>query len=70
VRPPTGGLLRFWWSPMLVRKETSENKCAVCGGTLVPLVDVVVHPVPHQKGQPRTIYFRCDSCAQIKIIEE
>jgi len=55
---------------MLVRKETSENKCAVCGGTLVPLVDVVVHPVPHQKGQPRTIYFRCDSCAQIKIIEE
>jgi len=34
------------------------------------MLDVPRHPVPYQQDHPRTMYFRCENCAHIKIVEE
>ena len=44
--------------------------CAVCGGRLILLIEVVQHAHSHAQDRPNTRYFRCDRCSQVTIIEE
>jgi len=50
--------------------ETDAPRCAACGGRLVLLIEINPHPQPHQQDHPKTMYFRCETCAHIQIVEE
>lgn len=43
--------------------------CAACGGTLVLLAEIPPRDPAHRHDLPRIAYFRCERCAQIKIVE-
>ncbi len=47
-----------------------QRKCAACGGELILLIDIAHNPQRYDQDHPRTLYYRCDSCRQIQIVEE
>lgn len=49
-------------------KPAPPQPCPNCNGKLVVLVDVNLHPDPHQQDRPRVVYFRCQSCGHIQIV--
>jgi len=53
---------------MELRRDLS-TQCAACGGKLVLLAEIPPRDNAHPNDAPRTAYFRCERCAQIKIVE-
>jgi hypothetical protein len=51
------------------RKDERDQVCRSCGGRLVLLADVNLHPDSYQQDAHRVIYFRCERCAQVQIAE-
>jgi hypothetical protein len=35
---------------------------------MIVLVEVNLHPDPHQQDRPSVIYLRCDRCSHIQIV--
>lgn len=55
---------------MDLREEPAKGTlCAACGGTLRLLAEIPPRDGAHRQDAPRTAYFRCERCAQIKIVE-
>ena len=51
------------------RKDERDQICRSCGGRLIVIADINLHPDRHQQDTHRVIYFRCDRCAQVQISE-
>ena len=49
-------------------EPAKATDCAACGGKLVLFAEVPPRDDAHPQDLPRIAYFRCERCAQIKIV--
>jgi DNA-directed RNA polymerase subunit RPC12/RpoP len=49
--------------------KKTGRQCASCGGKLIVLVEIPDRD-RYERSHRLTRYFRCNNCAQIKIVEE
>jgi hypothetical protein len=55
---------------MDTREDSADpTDCAACGGKLRLLSEIPPRDHAHPQDTPRVAYFRCERCAQIKIVE-
>jgi hypothetical protein len=50
-------------------EPATSTQCAACGGKLRLLAETPPRDAAHHESTPRVAYFRCERCAQIKIVE-
>jgi len=56
-------------SDMTGDASKARRVCPACGGKQSVLTDVH-EKQKHAQNQPRTLYLRCEKCAQIQVVEE
>ena len=49
--------------------SVNPTQCAACGGKLSLLAEIPPRDAAHAADAPRVAYFRCERCAQIRIVE-
>ena len=49
--------------------SANPTHCAACGGKLSLFAEIPPRDGAHPPDGPRVAYFRCERCAQIRIVE-